>query len=108
MRTNNAGCIAVFISSFSRIMLLMVWISRPVAWNLAFSTFILPCLGFLVLPFTTLLYVWLVQGVGSSIQGLDWLWLGLAVIMDLASIAGSGYSNRERLPASVPGSTAQQ
>ena len=102
----GAGCITAFISSFSRIMLLMFWLSRPVMWNAAFSSFILPCLGFLVLPFTTLMYVWLLQGVGG-IQGLDWLWLILAVILDLSSLGGAGYSNRNRLPAGVPGSTAQ-
>lgn len=105
MRTNNnAGCLTAFVSSFSRIMLLMVWIARPVQFNVAFSTFILPCLGFLFLPFTTLMYVWLVQGVGS-IQGLDWLWLILAVILDVASIGGAGMANRNRIPAGVPGST---
>ena len=106
MRSNNSGCLTGFIASFSRIMLIMVWISRPVAWNAAFSTFILPCLGFLVLPFTTLMYVWLIQGVGG-IQGLDWLWLALAVVLDVATIAGAGAANRDRIPAGVPGSTQQ-
>ena len=81
---NNSGCLTAFISSFSRIMLLMVWISRPAMMNATFNTFILPCLGFMFLPFTTLMYVFLKQGVGT-IQGLDWLWLFLAVILDLAS-----------------------
>ena len=84
MRSNNSGCLTAFVSSFSRIMLLMVWIARPVMMNATFSTFILPCLGFLFLPFTTLMYVFLKQGVGT-IQGLDWLWLFLAVILDIAS-----------------------
>jgi len=102
--TNNAGCLTAFVSSFSRIMLLMVWIARPVMMNAAFSTFIVPCLGFMFLPFTTLMYVFLVQGVGG-IQGLDWLWLILAVLLDVVSVAGAGMANRDRLPASVRGST---
>ena len=104
MRTNNAGCLTAFISSFSRIMLLMAWFARPALMDAAFGSFIIPCLGFLFLPFTTLMYVFLVQGVGT-IQGLDWLWLLLAVLMDLSSIAASGYSNRNRIPAGYPGST---
>jgi hypothetical protein len=107
MRNNNsAGCLTGFISSFSRIMLLMYSIARPVQMNLAFSTFILPCLGFLFLPFTTLMYVFLVQGVGA-IQGLDWLWLFLAFILDIASIGAAGASNRNRIPAGYPGSYPQ-
>jgi len=73
--------------------------------NAAFSTIIIPCLGFLFLPFTTLMYVLLIQGVGG-IQGLDWLWLLLAVILDVASITTAAATNRDRIPAGVPGSTA--
>jgi hypothetical protein len=95
--TNNAGCLTAFISSFSRFMLLMAWISRPVAWNAAFDTAIWPCLGFLFLPFTTLMYVWLMQGAGR-IDGLDWLWLILALLLDVSQLAGAGYANRNRIP----------
>ena len=106
MRSNNSGCLTAFVSSFSRIMLLLVWIARPVMMNAAFGSFIIPCLGFLFLPFTTLMYVFLMQGVGT-IQGLDWLWLFLAVILDLASVAGAGAANRNRIPAGYPGAYPQ-
>jgi hypothetical protein len=86
-------------------MLLMFWISRPVAWNATFTTIIFPCLGFLFVPITTMVYVWLIQGVGG-IHGIDWLWLFLAFLMDLGSIAATGAANRDRLPPGVPGSTA--
>jgi hypothetical protein len=43
--------------------------------------------------------------VPGPIQGLDWLWLGLAVVVDIASIGSAGYSNRNRIPAGYPGST---
>ena len=103
MRSNNSGCLTAFVSSFSRIMLLFAWLARPVAMDAAFSSFIIPCLGFLFLPFTTLMYVLLIQGVGS-LQGLDWLWLFLAVVLDIASIGAAGASNRNRIPAGYPGS----
>ena len=104
MRNSNSGCLTAVVSSFSRIMLLFVWIARPVMMDAAFGSFIIPCLGFLFLPFTTLMYVFLMQGVGS-IQGLDWLWLILAALMDISSIGAAGYSNRNYIPAGVPGST---
>ncbi len=103
MRGNRSGCLTGLISTFSRIMLLAAWFARPTMMNSAFSTFIIPCLGFLFLPFTTLMYVILVQG-ANTIQGLDWLWLGLAVLLDIASIAGAGVANRDRIPAGMPGS----
>ena len=92
------------VSTFSRIILLCAWLARPAMMDATFSTFIIPCLGFLFLPFTTLMYVFLVQGVGNTVQGLDWLWLFLAVIMDIASIGAAGVSNRDRIPAGYPGS----
>ena len=107
MRSNNSGCLTAFVSSFSRFMLLFVWIARPVMMNATFSTVIIPCLGFMILPFTTLMYVFLMQGVGA-IQGLDWLWLFLAVLMDIASIGAAGATNRNRIPPGYPGSYAEK
>ena len=107
MRSNNSsGCLTAVVSSFSRIMLLFAWIARPVLMDATFGTFIIPCLGFIFLPFTTLMYVILKQGVGT-IQGLDWLWLFLAVVLDIASVAGAGAANRNRIPAGYPGSYAE-
>ena len=100
MRNNSSGCLTAFVSAFSRIMLLMIWIARPIAWNNVFGGWIWPCLGFLLLPFTTLMYFVLVinTGPGQGLQGLDWLWIFLAVILDVASWGASGYSNRSYLP----------
>jgi hypothetical protein len=103
MRSNNAGCFTAFVSSFSRIMLLMYWFARPVAMQATFGTFILPCLGFLILPFATMMYVLL--WTPGGLQGLDWLWVILAAVMDIVSIGASGYSNRNRIPTGYPGST---
>ena len=93
---SNSGCLTAFVASFSRITLLMVWLARPAAVNAAFSTFIFPCLGFLFLPITTLMYVFLWSATG--LQGLDWLWLALAAFLDIATIGTAGYSNRDRMP----------
>jgi hypothetical protein len=105
--TNNSGCLTAFVASFSRITLFFAWLARPALMDAAFSTVIIPCLGFLFLPFTTLMYVILIQGPGR-IEGLDWLWLLLAAIMDLSSIAAAGAANRNRIPAGYPGSYAEK
>ena len=102
MRSSNSGCLTGIVAAFSRIVLLMVWFARPVMMNAAFGTFLIPCLGFLFLPFTTLVYV-LLWSPGVGIQGLDWVWLVLAAILDLASIGAAGAANRNRIPAGYPG-----
>jgi hypothetical protein len=32
--------------------------------------------------------------------GWDWFWIFLAILIDLSTIGGSGYANKERLPGS--------
>jgi hypothetical protein len=53
------------------------------------------------------MYVMLQTSAPGGLQGLDWLWLALAAVMDIASMGGAGYTNRDRLPANFPGSTPQ-
>ena len=61
----------------------------------AFNTWIWPLLGLIFLPWTTLMYV-IVYGV-NGIVGFDWLWLGLALLADIASYGGGAY-NRKEIP----------
>jgi len=104
MRNNNAGCLNAMVAGFSRIMLLTFWLARPVQWTAAFNgSWLLPCLGFLFLPFTTMVYVWLQTATPGALEGLDYLWLLLAVVVDIATIGSAGYSNRDRIPAGMPG-----
>jgi hypothetical protein len=51
-----------------------------------------------------MVYAWLMQGVGG-IQGIDWLWLGLALFSDVATIASAGYANRTAIPGYPAGTT---
>ncbi len=71
------------------------WLIEPARWSLAFDTFIFPLLGFLFLPWTTLMFV--VVGIGG-IDGFDWFWIGLAVFADLVSYGAGGYGGRGRVP----------
>jgi hypothetical protein len=104
MRNNTGGCLTAFTAFFSRMVLLIFYFSRPVAWNSVFDSWLLPCLGFMFLPFTTMVYAWLMLGLGG-IQGIDWLWLGLALLSDVATIASAGYANRQAIPGYPAGTT---
>jgi hypothetical protein len=58
----------------------------------------LPLLGFVFLPFTTLMYVLLYLGsTPNGIAGADWLWLALAVVLDLANHSGA-FTQRGAVP----------
>jgi len=77
-----------------RAAILVWWLLQPVRWSATFDTYIWPVLGFLLLPWTTLAYVVVAPG---GVIGGDWLLLVLAFLIDLASYAGGGYGNRERV-----------
>jgi hypothetical protein len=78
-----------------RAILLIWWIVNPVMWSVAFDTFLWPLLGFLLLPWTTLMYVLVA---GGGITGGDWLWMALALFADIASYAGGAVGGRGRVP----------
>jgi len=77
------------------------WLLDQTRWNIVYDTFILPFLGFLFLPWTTLMYtvVWQTGGV----QGWNWLWVGIALLIDIGSYSGSAYGNRSRIPGMSSG-----
>jgi hypothetical protein len=74
---------------------IVVWgLAQPTRWELAFSNFVWPLLGFLFLPWTTLMYVMVAP---NGVTGIDWLWIVVAVIVDLGSYSGGAYGNRDRI-----------
>ncbi len=79
-----------------RFAIIFWWLVEPSRWNAAFSTFIFPFLGFLFLPWTTLMFVAVAPF--GNVAGWDWFWLALAFTGDVISITSSGYTNRNRIP----------
>jgi hypothetical protein len=92
---------AILAGMFPRIAFAVYWIARPASVNAAFDTFILPLLGLIFLPFTTLMYVILWSPGG--LVGWDWMWLGIAVLLDLGHYTYSAYGNREQIPGMSSG-----
>jgi len=78
-----------------RFAIIVWWIADPARWDKSFDTWIWPVLGFVFLPFTTLMYVVVRPG---GVSGFDLVWIGLAVVADVAMYSGSGYGNRDRMP----------
>jgi hypothetical protein len=76
-----------------RSVIVIWWLLQPARWDATFGSFIVPFLGFLFLPWTTLMYVIVAPG---GLVGLDVLWMGLAVLADIASYTGGGVYGRRR------------
>ena len=75
--------------------ILLWWLADQDRWEEAFSTFVWPFLGFIFLPWTTLMYV--VVQPGGGVEGFDWIWLAISVLADLASYAGGAFK-RDEIP----------
>ena len=74
------------------------WIINPVRWVgdtpiSAFNSIIWPILGIIVLPWTTLMYVILFPIAGFW----DWLFLILAIFVDISTHGGGFFGNRDRI-----------
>lgn len=82
---------------FPRLADILIWLARPRMFSAAFGgSWLVPLLGIVFLPFTTLMYVILWSPTGLT--GWDWLWLVLAVVLDLSHYGHTAYTNRSALP----------
>ena len=83
-----------------RAAMLIWWLASPNRWELAFDSFIVPFVGFLLFPWTTLMWVVVAP---TGVHSFDYLWLGLALAIDLGSYAGSSgaRSRRRGAPSSA-------
>jgi hypothetical protein len=90
------GCLfAIFGGLFPRLALLIIWLARPALVGAAFHTWILPLLGIIFLPLTTLIYVVLYTP-GIGVIGAEWFWVGLAALFDVAHL-GAVFARRRQL-----------
>jgi hypothetical protein len=89
------GCclFATILAGAPRLAFIFWWIFQPVRMNATFPNFIWPLLGVLFVPFTTLMYVIVFPG---GINGFDWLWLGLAVAIDISTYGGGARAQSQR------------
>lgn len=74
--------------------ILVWWLLDTARWNLAFNSFVWALLGFIFVPWTTIMYVLVFPG---GLHGFDWIWLGIGLLLDIGSYTGGGYGNRDRM-----------
>lgn len=56
----------------------------------AFDSWVVPLLGFFLLPWTTLAYALMWDAGTGAVEGFEWLLVALGFLADLASAAGGG------------------
>ena len=107
------GCLLAFGASVApRLILILSWIFGR-RWDLVWQgNWIVPLLGIIALPYTTIMYllVWSPAG----IHGFDWVWLFMGLMLDIMKWSQIA-RNREGIPGQqtssqgvTPGPSAQQ
>ncbi len=86
-------CLLVVIASGApRLAIFLVWLFGD-QMEKAYTSFILPAIGFLFLPWTTLFYALAyagnaTYGIGPGVSGFGWIIVGLGLVFDIMSYTG--------------------
>ena len=90
------GCLLVLLATFApRLVLVLMWIFGDMV-DRAFSGFVIPLLGLVVLPYTTLFYVLAWSPVGG-VSGWGWAFVVTGLLLDVAHWGSNAYAGRQRL-----------
>lgn len=84
--------LVILIVAFPRIILVLMFLLSNYLQR-AYHGLILPLLGFIFLPLTTLAYAWMVN-TRQPLQGINLLILLVAIVVDLGGLGGGAYHRR--------------
>ena len=88
------ACLFVVLAAFfPRVAFACLWIFTNEV-DQAYDSFILPLLGLIFLPLTALVYALAWSPVGG-VEGIEWLWVALAFVLDLSSFGGGARARRD-------------
>jgi hypothetical protein len=88
------GCILlIVIILFPRVTLALMWLFSNYLQRAFHGGLLVPLLGFVFLPLTTIVYAWEVNS-GMPTAGINLIWLLIAVIIDLGGIGGGARRSR--------------
>ena len=83
------------VQAFPRIALVLMWIFSTYLQRAFHDGLVLPVLGFIFLPLTTIVYAWELNS-GMPTEGINLVWLLIAVIIDLGGLGGGAHRQSRR------------
>jgi len=78
-----------------RVALVLMWIFSTYLQRAFHGGLLLPLLGFIFLPLTTIVYAWELNS-RMPMAGVNLLWLLIAVIVDLGGLGGGAHRQSRR------------
>lgn len=86
--------LVVLVLAFPRVILVLMFLLSNYLQR-AYHDLILPIIGFIFLPLTTIVYAWMVNN-RMALEGINLLILVVAVIIDLGGLGGGEWHRRRR------------
>ena len=87
-------CLVLILAFLSpRVAMIFTWLFSNVLER-AYDGWIVPILGFFLLPWTMLAYAWMYDS-GRTVEGIEWFLVGLAFLFDLGSYGGGLRGRRD-------------
>jgi uncharacterized oligopeptide transporter (OPT) family protein len=87
--------LVLLILAFPRLVLVLMFFFSTYLQR-AYHDLLIPLLGFIFLPLTTIVYAWLVNS-HLPLAGINLLFLVLAVVIDVGGLGGGEVHRRRRL-----------
>ena len=88
-------CLLLVVLLFPRVALLWMWFFSTYLQRAYHGGLLLPLFGFFFLPLTTIVYAW-EHNSGMPTEGINLLWLLIAVIIDLGGLGGGARRKSRR------------
>jgi len=89
----GCGCLIALFGLFApRLGIVLMWLFTD-KLAAAYDGIVIPILGFLLMPYTTLVYAFVAPG---GVGGLDVVWLVIAILADLGAWGGGEGARRSR------------
>ena len=86
--------LVIVVAAFPRVVLVLMFLLSNYIQR-AYHDLLIPLLGFFFLPLTTIVYAWLVNS-RMPLEGINLLFLLVAVIVDVGGLGGGEYHRRRR------------
>jgi hypothetical protein len=91
----NVPCFLLLaILLFPRVTLVLMWFFSTYLQRAFHNGLVIPVLGFIFLPVTTIVYAWELNS--GMPAGINLLWLLIAVVIDLGGLGGSAHRQSRR------------
>ena len=85
--------LVILVVAFPRVIMVLMFLLSDYLQR-AYHDLLIPILGFIFLPLTTIVYAWLVNN-GYAMTGINAIFLIIAVLLDAGS-HGAGWRSRNR------------